>query len=203
MRLFVAFDVPEPVRQALADLIAMLKPHCQTTRWARPEGLHVTLKFIGHAMGAADIGPLDSLRAALATVRSAKPVEMHFGGVGFFPDARRPRVFWCGVRASGNVAQLVAGVQRAVDGPKIPGDVPQNVLAFVPHVTLARFEPRGAKHGASREPCDELVRAANEFKRREFGFVRESQFHLFESLLKPTGAEYKKIETYSFLKEST
>ena len=49
MRLFVALDIPEKVRNSLAEIVTQLRPVCPNARWARVEGLHVTLKFIGEA----------------------------------------------------------------------------------------------------------------------------------------------------------
>ncbi len=63
---------------------------------------------------------LDATRAALAAVKSGEPVEMRYRGVGFFPDARRPRVVWCGVEASANLAQLAADIERALEPLGIP-----------------------------------------------------------------------------------
>ena len=81
MRLFVALDLRQEVREAIRDLIARLKPASRNARWVRPEGMHVTLKFIGYV--AAE--QLDPIRAALSRIRSDRPVEMRFRGIGFFP----------------------------------------------------------------------------------------------------------------------
>jgi RNA 2',3'-cyclic 3'-phosphodiesterase len=188
MRLFVAFDLPGAVRQALGEPTAQLKPLCRAARWARPEGMHVTLKFIGHAIADGDTEKLDAARASLAAVQSSEPVEISYRGVGFFPDARRPRVVWCGVEASANLAQLAADIERGLE----PLGIPRETRAFVPHLTLARFK--------SPEGVNALVRAAAEWAARDFGSARETEFHLFESLLKAGGAEYRKIGSYSFLR---
>ncbi|MGA8768629.1 MAG: RNA 2',3'-cyclic phosphodiesterase, partial [Candidatus Acidiferrales bacterium] len=140
MRLFVALELPGEVRQTLGDLIARLKPQCRAAKWVRPEGMHMTLKFIGHAIADGDAKKLDATRAALAAVKSGEPVEMRYRGVGFFPDARRPRVVCCGVEASANLAQLAADIERALE----PLGIPREDRAFVPHLTLARFKsPNG------------------------------------------------------------
>jgi 2'-5' RNA ligase len=107
--------------------------------------------------------------------------------VGFFHDARRPRVVWCGVEPSANLAQLAADIERALE----PLGIPREAHAFVPHLTLARFK--------SPDGVDALVRSAAEFAERDFGSAREMEFHLFESMLKPGGAEHRKIESYSFV----
>jgi 2'-5' RNA ligase len=187
MRLFVAFDLPREVREALGEPIARLKPLCRAARWARPEGMHVTLKFIGHAIADDEAEKLDAVRAALAAVKSSEPVKISYRGVGFFPDARRPRVIWCGVEASANLAKLAADVERGLE----PLGIPRETRAFVPHLTLARFK--------SSEAVDALVRSTAEWASRDFGLACETEFHLFESLLKPGGAQYRKIENYSFV----
>jgi RNA 2',3'-cyclic 3'-phosphodiesterase len=188
MRLFVAFDLPDEVGSALGELITRLKPLCQAARWARPEGMHATLKFIGHEVADGDAEKLYAVRAALAAVKSSEPVEMRYRGAGFFPDARRPRVMWCGVEASANLAQLAVDIERGLE----PLGIPRETRTFVPHLTLARFK--------SPEGVDALARSAAELASRDFGSARETQFHLFESLLKPSGAEYLKIESYSFVR---
>jgi len=184
MRLFVALDFPDAVRHAVRDLIARLRPLCKSARWVRPEGMHITLKFIGHVPAE----KLDPIRAALASVQSSAPVEIRFRGMGFFPNERRPRVAWCGMEASPNLAQLAADIERGLE----PLGIAREERAFVPHLTLARFEsPRGV---------GELVRQVQEMTPQDFGSARETQFHLYESILKRAGAEYKKLESFPFVK---
>jgi RNA 2',3'-cyclic 3'-phosphodiesterase len=190
MRLFVALDLPEDVREALGELIVQMKPLCRAARWARPEGMHVTLKFIGHEIADGDTEKLDAARAALASVQSSEPAEMSYRGVGFFPDAQRPRVVWCGVEASANLAELAADIERGLE----PLGIPLEARAFVPHLTLARFK--------SLEGVNALARSTAEWASHDFGSACETKFHLFESLLKPGGSEYRKIESYSFVRAS-
>jgi RNA 2',3'-cyclic 3'-phosphodiesterase len=184
MRLFVALDLPDPVREAIRGLIAQLKPESLSARWVRPEGMHITLKFLGET----DPSKLDSIRSALSAVHSPQPVEMRFGGLGFFPSERRPRVIWIGVEASPNLAKLAADVEHALHPL---GFAPES-RAFVPHLTLARFEsPKGV---------ESLVRRAGELGASHFGSASETQFHLFQSILRPSGAEYRRLETFAFVK---
>lgn len=186
MRLFVALDSPENVRKALTELIARLKSEFPRTRWLRPEGMHITIKFIGET----DAGKLDSIRAALGTIHSSAPVEMNLRGVGFFPNERRPRVAWCGVEASANLAQLAADASQAL----APLGFPADARVYVAHLTLARF--------SSPDGLEKLVGAVSSLKSHEFGSARATEFHLFESILKPTGAEYKRLATFPFVKDA-
>lgn len=186
VRLFVALELREDVRQSIRELIARLKPLAPGARWVRPEGMHVTLKFIGHVAG----DQLDPIRQALRQIRSPQPVDLRFRGVGFFPNDKRPRVIWCGIEASPNLAPLANQVERALEAL---GIAPES-RDFVPHLTLARFS-RPAK-------MIELARTALEMQNQEFGTAREQEFYLFESILRPSGAEYRRLASYPFVTHS-
>ncbi|MFZ0522652.1 MAG: RNA 2',3'-cyclic phosphodiesterase [Candidatus Acidiferrales bacterium] len=183
MRLFIALDLPDAVRRALAELIAQLKPKSQAAKWVRPESTHLTLKFLGHT----DAQKLDSIRVALAKIHSPQPVELHFRALGFFPNEFKPRVVWTAVEASANLFELAAAMEEAFE----PLGFPRESRAFVPHLTLARIN--------ASKGIDNLVRAADALKSYDFGSARETEFHLFESTLKRSGAEYKKLATFPFV----
>jgi len=187
VRLFVALDLPEAVRRALAELIANLKPKSRGARWLQPENLHITLKFIGH-VGNEKLSPIQSV---LSSIHAAQPIELHFRGMGFFPNERRPRAFWCGVAGSPNLAELAADIDRAL----APLGIEAETRPFTPHLTLARFK--------SDEGVREMVYAANDMKSTDFGAATETNFHLYESLLKSTGAQYNRIASFPFVGGST
>lgn len=133
MRLFVAIEIPNAVRAALGELIETLRDACRDARWVRLAGLHVTLKFIGEMPpeNVADI------KAALKNVPPRAPIPLGFGGLGFFPNARRPSVLWAGVEAGPELGALAAAIELAV-GPT--GGQPKEHKKFTPHLTLARFK---------------------------------------------------------------
>lgn len=188
MRLFVAIDIPQAVRSALGELIARLRMDSRGAKWVRPEAMHVTLKFIGE-VEAEQVG---EIRAALRAVHSGEAVDMNFHGLGFFPNERRPRVLWCGIAASPNLAKLAADV----DGALKPLGIPVESRDFVPHLTLARFSLDRSGPGV----LDKLVCAADEMTSYDFGSTRETEFHLIHSQLRPSGAEYTRIESFPIVK---
>jgi 2'-5' RNA ligase len=181
MRLFVAMDIPEGVRSAIAAIVATLRPACPKARWVRIDGLHVTLKFIGDTPDA----KVPEIKAALAVVPPRPPVALNFRGLGFFPNARRPCVFWAGVEAGPELAALAAEVVAALH----PLGIAHEERAFAPHLTLARFDPPSG--------LDALRAAIEKSGAPEFGGVTADEFHLYQSELKRGGAEYTRLGTFS------
>ncbi|HEX3377472.1 MAG TPA: RNA 2',3'-cyclic phosphodiesterase [Candidatus Acidoferrales bacterium] len=181
-RLFVAIDIPENVRSSLGELMKSLRDTCRDARWARITGLHVTLKFIGETPSER----VADMKSALAKIPTRDPIAIDFSGVGFFPNARRPRVFWAGVEAGPELASLANAVEKALGSEAIP----QEDRKFSPHITLARF-----KDAAGVDALQVAIEKAGPLK---FGGATATEFHLYQSVLKPGGAEYTRLATFSF-----
>ena len=190
MRLFVALDLPEGVREELRELIARLKKHFPSARWVRAEGIHITVKFIGYT----DEENFEPICGALAQIRLERLVEMEFRGLGFSPNERRPRVLWCGVKASSNLPKLASDIEQALE----PLGIERESREFVPHLTLARLE----SGGGSGTHIQKLVQAAGELADKGFGSATETEFYLYESVLKRSGAKYKRLRAFPFVKGS-
>ena len=188
MRLFVALQIPDSIRNDYAALIDDLrrfdaKAAPKKPKWVRPENLHVTLKFIGHT----DPVKLDSVRVALSKVRSPQEVHLHFRNIGFFPSSKRPRVIWGGMESSENLPSLAQAVDQQIATVGFPAED----RAFTPHLTLARLDPPGI--------APELRAVVEKHATRNFGELHTSEFHLIESKLKPSGAEYTTLQSFSFV----
>ena len=220
MRLFVALDLPEPVREALSEVTRRFQKTCPEARWLPLAGAHVTLKFIGEV----STEKAESIREALRGVHQhlpPGPIEMRFAGVGFFPNARRPKVLWAGVsgmETSTNVATIRAAatgtaatgaadatnarkaeastlgpLAAAIESALEPWGIVRETREFRPHITLARFN--------SVKGLDSLRDAAGALANHEFGSVTAGEFHLYRSVLKSTGAEYTRLDTYPLLEK--
>jgi 2'-5' RNA ligase len=186
VRLFVALDIPESVRTALIECTASLAKLCRGARWVHLEGAHLTLKFIGEVPAER----VEAIRLVLAEVHGLAPVDLHFVGLGFFPTAQRPRVFWAGIEAGPALAKLAAAVEEHMATLGIARETRE----FRPHITLARFDtPKG---------LDPLRAAITKLGAPEFGHAIAREFYLYQSVLKPTGAEYTRLATYAFSGES-
>jgi 2'-5' RNA ligase len=183
VRLFVALEIPSAVRDNLAALLKELRAIAPQVKWVRAENLHVTLKFIGEVAPA----KLEGIRKALATVRSEQAVTLDFRDLGFFPNEKRPRVFWAGIECSPNLKTIASDIEQAMEKLGIP----REQRPFSPHLTLARFPLPGLPE-KPRSAIQENVA-------REFGTLHTNEFHLIESKLKPSGAEYTTLESFRFV----
>jgi RNA 2',3'-cyclic 3'-phosphodiesterase len=186
VRLFVALEIPSSVRENLAAAIQEMRSMAPQPKWVRPENLHITLKFLGKTPPE----KFDALRAALSGVRSPQPVELRFHGVGFFPNDKRPRVFWVGMTSSPNLAPLALAIDQATAALGFPPET----RPFTPHLTLARFDPPGISPA--------LRAAAERNATDKFGTLNTASFHLIHSKLKTTGAEYTTLQSFPFAAEA-
>lgn len=126
MRLFVAIELPESVK----DQLSRLQEGVPGARWADPDQMHLTLRFVGEVDGPTR----HELDHTLARVDRAS-FELELAGVGHFETGRIPRVLWAGVRKSPELEDLQGRVDRAVRAAGIGAEDRR----FMPHVTLARL----------------------------------------------------------------
>ena len=182
MRLFVAIEIPKEVRAAVASLLNEFRALSPQTKWVRAENMHLTLKFLGET----DAAKLSEVKSALVSIHSTQPVMLQFRGLSFFPYAKGPRVFWASIQSTSDLASLAGEIDNAMHKLGFPLES----RPFVPHLTLARFnEPRQAAA---------LRNAVVEKASRSIGSFSAREFHLIESKLKSTGAEYATLQTFEF-----
>src|SRR5271154_6323329 len=129
MRLFIALDIDESIRERIARFLDSVRGFAPDARWVRPESLHITLKFIGEQPEAKIAG----IGRALEAIKSAA-IEINCRGYGFFPGAHAPRIFWIGVQAGPELADLA----ETIDETLLQLDIPKEEHAYSPHLTLAR-----------------------------------------------------------------
>lgn len=175
MRLFVAVDMPDRIKDQLDELCAGVSG----AKWVSREQMHLTLRFIGEA----DARQFDAIRSALATVRCAS-FEMTLKGVGQFPPNGKPRVLWAGIAAPRTLHQLAGQVEASLRETGIPPEV----RPFSPHITLARF-----KTPPPSEAVGQYFRRHDTF---QTGAFPVAQFLLVSSVLARSGAVYTVEDQY-------
>ena len=145
LRLFIAIELPGNVLTALNQVQHELQrePALTRLRWVRPEGIHLTLKFLGDTPEAkrADIEA-----AITRSVAGVAAFELHLGRVGRFGSRNSPRVVWIDV---GGETEALGRLQSQVEGEVSPLGFPGEKRAFSPHLTLARVPPEKAREVAA------------------------------------------------------
>ena len=182
MRLFVATDLPPAVLDAITEVQSQLRKIGDSTRWVQPTSMHLTLKFLGEVTESR----LPAIDERLRTLRT-EPFQVHYSGVGFFPNARAPRVLWIGVGS-----RALEDLAHEMEVRMVELGFPAEKRPFNPHLTVARSR-------RDRRINRSVVEAAARYDGREFGTYSTDRFYLFQSTLRPDGAEYKKLFEYPLL----
>jgi 2'-5' RNA ligase len=134
LRLFVAVDVPEDVRDRLAAVASDLRERFPGGRWPPPGNWHLTLKFLGSTWPRL----VDWVPQKCAEVAAAHHVfSSSLAGMGAFPNERRARVLWAGLD---DPEGRLAGIAGALDAA-LAEEFKVEKRAFTPHLTIARFNP--------------------------------------------------------------
>lgn len=184
VRSFVAIDLTGPVRESLGKqisrLAAIIPPG--TVRWVRPEAIHLTLKFLGE-VSQDSLGQIRELLELAASRRS--PFAFQLRGLGCFPDNRKPRVLWVGVKEESG---SLAGLQEALEAGFERLGYRREGRPFSPHLTLGRVR-EGAAIAAARAAGESVERSPTE----DYGDIRVDAIYLMRSDLRPTGAVYSRM----------
>jgi RNA 2',3'-cyclic 3'-phosphodiesterase len=182
MRLFVAVDLPEEIRERLATVQDRLRRAQADVSWVKPGNLHITLKFLGET----EPRRLDRIRSTLADAAQGTVVfAAEVAGVGTF-SGRIPRVVWVGVRDG---ATPLAALARTVEDALAGVGVAKEKRGFTAHFTLGRVR--------SPRNLEALLAALRAELAEGFGTVRVDQLSLMESELNPSGSIYTVRDQFS------
>ena len=192
MRLFVALDIDDAIRERLTRFVEGVRNFAPDARWVKPESLHVTLKFIGEQLDAS----VERVKQALADV-SGSTSDIQFRGYGFFPTPKSARVFWIGMETGPQLAALAA----AIDARMPSLGIAKEDRTFSPHLTLARSaggsgSPRWRKGDKPNRAFQHLQEKLAALPAPEFGTMTPHEFFLYQSELSPKGSKYTKLARF-------
>jgi len=177
MRLFIAVDVSEEVRAAVAGQAATLREANCDVAWVKPENYHLTLKFLGEAPD----GQLNDIRASLDLASAAHAAfELELRGMGCFPTRGAPRVVWVGTLAGRDALAAIAG---DVEGTMKELGFARERREFSAHLTIGRVR---SSRGAER--LHRLLQAEAD---TGFGRCMVKDLRLYKSTLVPGGSIYE------------
>jgi 2'-5' RNA ligase len=199
LRAFIAIQLSDAVKLQIGSVQAELKREVSGSGrggkavkigkvgWTQPEGIHLTLKFLG------DIPEtqVEALREILKRAAApARPFMLEARGLGAFPNARAPRVIWLGLHGSNDDMAELRRLQAAVEDGVAGLGFPKEARAFAPHLTLARIRDR--VEAGALEPV--LTAQQN----RVVGKFAASSVKLIKSELRPSGAVYTTLVEVPF-----
>lgn len=185
VRLFVACEVPDDVKTDIGEMIESLRSRSgSAVRWIKPDGVHVTLKFLGEV-------PIKKLPAVKLAIQEAvvghSPFELEFSNIGTFGGREGLRIMWVGV--AGDVLRLEALVRAVNAALAVVGFEPER-RPFRPHLTLGRV----------RDEIPTRQRAEIEVQVGKTPVPatswRTSQVSLMRSRLTSQGAVYEVLATF-------
>jgi len=175
MRLFIAIDIPEDLKEKLARIIARLKKCDLDAKWVNASNIHMTLKFLGETREE----DLDKIKNIISVTSSLfTKLELVTSGFGFFPGENSPRVFF----VSTDNEEILKNISLQLeDKLEILGFPKEG--RFKSHLTIARLRSK------KNIDClkEEMKNISIEAK------FTVSEIILFKSLLKPTGPIYEKL----------
>ena len=195
MRLFVALDLPDDVRERIHDLVSAVRPLASNVRWVDPESFHVTLKF----MGEQPESRLDEFESALSRVH-VNEFELIFRGCGFFPNPKSARVLWVGIEAGEQLSKLAS----ELDSRLAAVGIEKEKRAFSPHLTLARAKDGSGAPGRQKGDRPNQSFAAVQkhlagIASLKFGTMTAREFYLYRSQLSSQGSRYTRLARFPLL----
>ncbi len=178
VRCFLAISLSESVKKRLEALQQKLAESRADVRWVRPDGIHLTLKFLGNVPEE----EIESIaKAAQEIAAQFGPLHLRVKGLGAFPSGRKPRVIWAGLE--GDLKPLLR-LQKELDKRLTKLGFEPESRPFVPHLTLGRVK--------SSRKIDRLCQLIERYDQIGEGWeeIQAKDLILYKSTLKPSGAVY-------------
>lgn len=183
-RLFIAIDFDSAVNERIISILPTLKRNAASfgtdIRWTRPGTLHLTLKFLGETEEE-KISEIVEVLTRLVTTKKSFSIAVK--GAGAFPAEHSARVIWIGIN---DADQNLIKIAEAAEAALVPLGFARENRTFSPHLTVGRLRaPRG------------VGKILSSIKEISFGESIVRDLVLYESQLKPSGAEYHALKRFT------
>ena len=190
VRSFIAIELPDELRQGLAQLQDRLKLGKQSwVKWVDPYSIHLTLKFLGNI----DVDSIDAITKAIETAaQGIPPFHLEVKDLGVFPNLKRVQVVWVGM--SGEVDKLDQLQKRIDSNLARLGFAPES-RSFTPHLTLARL-----RNQASPDERQRLGQLIANIRFEAADIIKVDTINLMRSQLTREGAIYSRISAVALKK---
>jgi len=129
MRLFIAINFDENVKERIIDVREELRANSRQGNFTRDENLHLTLVFLGEVPGS-QVGVIENIMEEI----EEEPFELKFDKLGCFKRDQGGDLWWIGCEKS----KALAAVQRQLSDSLRKAGFKIEKRAFKPHLTLGR-----------------------------------------------------------------
>jgi 2'-5' RNA ligase len=186
VRAFLAIPLPRQLQESIRVIQTELQASIAAARWTRPENLHLTLHFFGEI----DQETLEKLKVSVLSVKGCqRPFQVEVKGLGAFPDPHRPRVIWLALEPRGQLEQLHRATELCLSQAGLTTDS----RPYSPHLTIGRL--RGNKL--------DLTELFSSMQQKTIEPLTVDRLILYESRLRPEGAQHIPLLTVNFDDENT
>jgi 2'-5' RNA ligase len=182
MRCFIAIPLPSETHQELSQIQSQLKETEADVKWVKNDNIHLTLKFLGDVKEEKIKIISKELRGV---ANKSTGFESGIGNLGTFPTLSNPRVIWIGI--SKNEDKIVK-LQQRIEEILTPLGFERETRPFHAHLTLGRVR--------SKKNINRLTEKLKSLSSPEFKPFMIDKITLFQSTLKPTGAEYSALDEF-------
>jgi 2'-5' RNA ligase len=180
IRSFISINLHDDLKTKIDGIVKLFKETGADVRWVKTENLHLTLKFLGNI----DSDKVDAISSRIRNIADRyDDFSFTLVGTGTFPDLRRPRIIWIGIKDHDNFLKIAKEVERAMEQEGFD----KEKRPFSPHITVGRVR--------SLKGIDKLSMELVKYKGMDFGSQSADSIHLMKSTLKKGGAEYNAISS--------
>lgn len=182
MRCFIAIDMPEDIKRSISDFISKIDHKIKGIRWVLPENIHLTLKFLGEL----EDNQIKEVKKKISDISSNHSnFDINISKIGGFPTLKKPNILWIGIEESENLKALYDDIENSL----LEIGFEKEDRKFSPHLTIGRVK--------DKRDIDSVIKAIASFQNFYFGTAKVNEILLMRSILKPSGAEYSKIEIFN------
>ncbi|MCX7943829.1 MAG: RNA 2',3'-cyclic phosphodiesterase [Deltaproteobacteria bacterium] len=182
IRAFIAIEPEIHAKDQIITFIEKIKKVIKgDINWTKKENLHFTIKFLGE-IPQDKIEDIKRLLYVVSTEHS--PFLIKVAGIGFFPDNKRPRIIWLGLRdGREELIDIVNSIENKVESIGFSRERRE----FKAHLTVARIKSNNIKIEMG---------TLNELLHKDICDFFADRIILYKSDLLPSGAKYTALGEY-------
>ncbi len=179
IRAFIGIGLPENIVSFFREIQVGIRSCGLNLKLVKPENIHITLKFLGNI----DRRAIKEIGYAIEeAVHGNSHIILTAKGIGCFPNARKPRILWVGLR---NQTEKLKAIQYVLDQKLETMGFPKEKRLFKGHLTLGRIKKK-----INTVALDAAIKTFQEIESEDFIVDR---IILYQSTLMTSGPVYEEL----------